>query len=115
MPIKSILSYDYGSYKGFFAENIVAQEFICSGINDIYSWKEGRSEVEFIREIEGEIIPVEVKSGFVTKSQSLKKFSHKYKTKYRTIMSANHFHIDLKNQVHRYPIYLAYRFPLLFK
>jgi len=112
LPAKNILEYDYGSYKGYYAENFVAQAFICSGIQDIYSWRERTAEVEFLREIDGKIVPVEVKSGWVTQAKSLKVFSEKYNPPYRTIMSAKNLHVDTKNNVHRYPLYFASKFPL---
>jgi len=112
LPPKAILDYDYGTYKGYFAENFVAQEFICSGVNELHSWAEKTAEVEFLREIDGDVLPVEVKSGGVTQAKSLKVFAKKYNPKYRTIMSAKGLQIDTKNKVHHYPLYLAYRFPL---
>jgi len=36
----------------------------------------------------------------------------KYSSPYRTIMSANNFYIDKRHALHRYPLYLASRFPL---
>ncbi|EKD49975.1 MAG: ATPase [uncultured bacterium] len=112
LPVKTILDYDYGTYKGYFAENFVAQEFFCSGVNALYAWRENTSEVEFIREVAGDILPIEVKSGWVTQAKSLKVFAEKYKSKFRTIMSANPLHVDEENKVHRYALYLAARFPL---
>lgn len=107
-----ILDYDYGFYKGYFAENFVAQEFHYSGTKDLYCWKGRTSEVEFLRETEGDILPVEVKSGWVTQSKSLNVFAEKYKPRYRTILSAKNIYIDRVNKMHRYPLYLASRFPL---
>ncbi len=51
------------SKKGYFAENFVAQEFRYSGIENICGWREGRAEVEFLKEENGEVFPIEVKSG----------------------------------------------------
>jgi predicted AAA+ superfamily ATPase len=112
LPPRIILDYDYGSYKGYFAENFVAQEFISSGVKDLYCWKERTAEVEFLREIEGDVLPIEIKSGWVTQTKSIKVFCSKYHSKYRTIISANNLMIDQTNKVHRYPLYLASRFPL---
>jgi len=112
LPPRIILDYDYGSYKGYFAENFVAQEFVSSGVKDLYCWKERTAEVEFLREIEGDVLPIEIKSGWVTQAKSIKVFCSKYHSKYRTIISANNLMIDQTNKVHRYPLYLASRFPL---
>lgn len=109
---KSILDYDYGSYKGYFAENFIAQEFVASGAGNLYAWNEGTAEIEFIREIAGKALPVEVKSGWVTQAKSLKIFAQKYEPPYVTVMSARNLNFDKKNGRHAYPLYLASEFPL---
>ena len=109
---KTILDYDYGTYKGYFAENFIAQEFRYAETPQIYSWREKTAEVEFLREKYGQVLPVEVKSGWVTQAKSLKVFSDKYNPPYRTVMSAKNLNIDHKNRIHHYPLYLAARFPL---
>lgn len=108
---KVILDYDYGSYKGYFAENFVAQEFISSGTKELYCWKERQAEVEFLREKDGQVFPVEVKSGWITQAKSLKVFSEKYNPPFRTIFSARNVSIDHTKKVYKYPLYLAYKFP----
>lgn len=112
LPAKMILDYGYGSYKGYFAENYAAQEFRCSGVRNLFCWREKASEVEFLREESGGVIPVEIKSGWVIKSKSLKAFMEKYRPEYRAIFSAEPLSIDRQNSLHRYPLYMAGRFPL---
>jgi hypothetical protein len=80
-----------------------AEELTC--------WRENTAEVEFLREREGLVLPVEVKSCWVTQSKSLGVFARKYNPPYRTILSANNVSVDTENKVHRYPLYLAGRFP----
>lgn len=109
---KTILDYQYGTYKGYFAENFVTQEFVAANCRNFYAWQKGRYEVEFIRNVDGDVLPIEVKSGNVTHAKSLQKFMEKYASKYRTIISARPFRIDQCNGVHNYPLYLASRFPL---
>ena len=76
------------------------------------AWREKRAEVEFLKEENGNVYPIEIKSGWVTQAKSLKVFSQKYNPPYRTIMSARNISIDTKNRSHRYPLYLAAKFPL---
>ncbi|MGZ3633251.1 MAG: ATP-binding protein [Parachlamydiaceae bacterium] len=109
---KAILDYQYGTYKGYFAENFIAQEFVGANCKDFYAWQEGRSEIEFVREIDCDILPIEVKSGNVTHAKSLQRFIEKFGSKYRTIMSGRQFKIDQRNGIHNYPLYLAGRFPV---
>lgn len=112
LPPKSILDYNYGTYKGYYAENFVAQQFIAKGINNLYSWQEDRAEIEFLRVENSAIIPIEVKSGWVTRNQSLNKYAEKYQPPYRAVFSAKTLHIDNKHTYHQYPLYMAYWFPL---
>jgi predicted AAA+ superfamily ATPase len=112
LPPKSILEYEYGTYKGYVAENFVAQEFLAKNGAQLYSWQQNRAEIEFLSVQDSQVIPIEVKSGGVTRSQSLAKFTEKYHPLYRAIFSALPLHIDLQHQYHRYPLYMAYWFPL---
>lgn len=54
----TILHYDYGTYKGFFAENYVAQSFEAVHPGQLFSWCEKTAEVEFVRQVEDKIIPI---------------------------------------------------------
>ena len=112
LPPEAILAYDYGTYKGYYAENFVLQELTFAKHKQIFSWIENKAEVEFLIEDQGNVLPIEVKSGWVTKAQSLKTFAQKYQPKLRTIMSANPLQVSEKSEVQRYPLYLTYRFPL---
>ncbi len=109
-----ILNYDYGTYKGFYAENFIAQEFSCAeGRRDrLFAWKEGESEVEFLKEVSREVIPVEVKSGNNTRSRSIQIFQNKYNSSYKVIFCAKNFGSNDEKKLNRYPIYMAARFPI---
>jgi predicted AAA+ superfamily ATPase len=105
LPLKAILDYNYGTYKGYYAENFVAQEFTAKGILNLYSWQKNRAEIEFLYPDENRVIPIEVKSGWVTRNQSLNKYAEKYHPSYRATLSARSLQIDLANQYHSYPLY----------
>ena len=45
---KTILEYEYDTYKGYFAENFTAQEFIYSGVDQLFCWKKNTAEVKFV-------------------------------------------------------------------
>lgn len=111
LPPAAIMEYDYGTYKGYFAENFVAQEFLANNA-ELYSWSEGTAEVEFLRILDTKVIPIEVKSGWITQAKSIKIFQKKYASPYRVIMSAKNLSIDNVNKVHHYPLYLCGMFPL---
>lgn len=106
-----ILKYEYGSYKGYVAENYAAQELHAAGIPELFCWEGRTSEVEFLLETFSGIIPVEVKSGWVTKSKSLNVFEERYHPPLSIVLSA-------KNAARRekrwnLPIYAAGRLPEL--
>lgn len=98
-----IHKYDYGSYKGYFAENYIAQALLAGHFDALYSWQEKLNEVEFLSEDDGQAIPVEVKSGHITKSKSADLFVEKYHSPYKIILSANNF--SLSPTAKRYPLY----------
>ncbi len=107
IPPQTILAYEYGSYKGYVAENFVAQEFRSNNNQQCFYWREGTAEIEFLRLINGEIIPVEVKSGWVTQAKSMKVFAQKYAPPSQVILSGKPFAVNRKTGVHSYPLYLA--------
>lgn len=107
---QAILKYDYGSYKGYFAENFVAQALLTTSHAKLFSWQENLAQVEFLYENEGQAIPLEVKSGWVTHSKSANIFAKKYNSPYRVTFSAKP--LAANQLLHSYPLYLAERFPL---
>ncbi len=111
----SILAYDYGTYKGFMAENFVAQELlsVLGSYKPFFAWKENRNELEFLMDFSGKLYPVEVKSGWVVKSQSLAIFREKYKPELSSILSAQNLRVNSQIKINKYPLYLASRFPEL--
>jgi uncharacterized protein len=109
---KSILEYDYGSYKGYFVENFVAQELTAAGICKLFSWHEKTAEVEFLVEVDGRVVPIEVKSGSVTKAKSLKIFSEKYSPDYQIVFSGRPFIVSKQKSTRYYPLYFTGKLPL---
>ncbi len=105
IPFNAILKQEYGTYKGYFAENYVAQQFVASGCEGLYSWGGRNSEIEFLKIIDDTIVPVEVKSGTRTKSKSFKTFCDKYAPEKRVKITANEF--IKKDDFLNYPLYLA--------
>ncbi len=67
------------AFKGFIAENFVQNELIAQGLNQTYSWEQNKAQIEFvIRNKQGEIVPVEVKSGKRTQAKSLTSYINRY-------------------------------------
>lgn len=105
----NILSYDYGTYKGYFAENFVVQQLLAIGQNRLFNWQDERSEIEFLLEHKNNILPIEVKSGNIIKAKSLEKFVGKYNPAFSVIFSANKLYWNPEKKILRLPLYLANR------
>lgn len=115
LPFSTVLDYDYGSYKGYYAENVIMQEFRAAGRDNLACWREGRAEVEFITDVDGAVVPIEVKSGWVTQAKSLGVFSQKYPPPYSVVFSARNAGSDTMPSRYFCPLYLASKFPLAFR
>jgi predicted AAA+ superfamily ATPase len=103
---QSIFSYDYGSYKGYFAENVVLTEMVAQLEKTIYSWTRNSSEIEFLTVYSENIIPIEVKAGLNTKAKSLKVFNEKYSPKSSILFSGRPIYSFRDNRM-QLPLYLA--------
>ena len=101
---KTIFNYDYGSYKGYFAENIVLTEMYAQSEQLLYSWNRNTSEIEFLLETDEDIIPVEVKAGINTKAKSLKVFKELYSPRQVFVLSGNPMNISNNEHI---PLYMA--------
>jgi uncharacterized protein len=106
---RAIAAYDYGSYKGYFAENFVLQEMIVAGESNIASWARNTSEVEFLWERDGEITPVEVKAGISAKAKSLGVYYARYNPRMSVLLSGRPATVDAGGGRLNLPLYLASR------
>lgn len=104
-----ILKYEYGSYKGYFAENFVCQELFMQDSLPLYNWQEKTAEVEFLKQIKNHVIPIEVKAGISTRAKSLKVFIEKYKPLASVILSAKAKTFDEKLSRYYFPLYLSFQ------
>lgn len=74
----------FSTFKGAFAESLVAQMIIAWEATSNYSspliyWTSGNSaEVDFLVDIEGKIVPIEVKSGKNTRAKSLALYAKRH-------------------------------------
>jgi uncharacterized protein len=103
------ISQDYGSYKGFIAENFVAQELKALGY-DLQHWDPERNtaEIEFLLPNDDGIIPIEVKSGSKKrKHKSLLVFKDKFKPKLSIKLSGMNLRFE-QDQINA-PLYLSGR------
>ena len=90
-------------YKGVLAENYVA-EILHSKNKELHYWQLGSEyEVDFLIKEQGEIIPLEVKSGDNTTSKSLNYYIKRYKPQYSIRVSTKNF--GTSNNIKSIPLY----------
>ena len=107
---KTIFAYDYGHYKGYFAENAVLTELVARWHRSPHCWQSGTSEIEFLLDIDGEVVPVEVKAGINTKAKSLSVFRAKFRPRHSLLLTAAPM-ASMGDASAHLPLYLADRFP----
>lgn len=80
----------FARFKGALAENFVMNELMAQGMTP-YFWRSGNSaELDFLIELEGEVVPIEVKSADNTRAKSF----HQFVSRYRPRVG---FKVSLKN------------------
>lgn len=94
-------------YKGILAENYVA-EVLFSKKRELYYWQldSGKYEVDFLINIEGDIIPIEVKASDNITSKSLNYYIDRYKPQYSIRISTKNF--GFSNGIKSIPLYATH-------
>jgi predicted AAA+ superfamily ATPase len=93
-------------FLGMIGENYVAQALVCNGF-PLYYWKnENTAELDFVVQIAGEVVPVEVKKGRRTKSASLNMFMKQYNCKFAIRISGKNF--GFENNIRSVPLYAVW-------
>lgn len=110
LETKHILRNGDYSFKGALTENYVAIH-LKAACNDVYYFKNNNTEVDFLTMIDGNIIPIEVKSGIRTRSNSLNRYIEKYNPKYAIRISAKNMGFD--GNILSLPLYAVYLLPRL--
>jgi hypothetical protein len=103
--ILSSIEEDNG-FLGALSENYVAQALIANG-HALFYWKnENTAELDFVLQIDGKVIPVEVKKGSRTKSVSMNMFMKKYNCPFAIRISKKNF--GFENDIKSVPIYAVF-------
>lgn len=94
-------------FKGGMTENYICTQLISSGFK-LHFWRneKGTKEVDFLLMQEGKIIPVEVKSGSNTKSDSLNEYVRLFKPEYSIRISEKNF--GFENNIKSIPLYAVF-------
>ncbi len=111
--MRSLSSLDYREilldknemFKGILTENYVACELYPKS-KELYYYTFDKYEINFLIKIEGDVIPVEVKSGRRTNSKSLNEYVRKYNPKLSIRISSKNF--GLENNIKSVPLYAVF-------
>jgi predicted AAA+ superfamily ATPase len=113
LPARVIVEGDqlFIEFKGSLTENYVAQALTTTFGDPPYYWASKReAEVDFLLESNGDIFPLEVKSGSSAKKKSLLVYQEKYQPK--VISRSTLMNLKKDGKVCNYPLYFISRFPL---
>lgn len=106
IPGEVILDEEIGPYKGFIVENYIAQELFAHYNQDLLSWQEGTSELEFLIVNGKEIIPLEVKSSSrQRKAKSLDSFINRYSPLKAFKLTGQNYGYNPNREITTVPIY----------
>jgi predicted AAA+ superfamily ATPase len=101
----------FDEFNGLLAEQYVLQEL---NHYEFFYWTSGaQAEVDFVTQLDGKIVPIEVKSGLNVKAQSLKV----YRENYNPELSIRFSLLPLKknNGLLNIPLYYSFLFPSLWR
>ncbi|HAK47310.1 MAG TPA: ATPase [Spirochaeta sp.] len=101
-----VLGKNIDIFKGMLTENFVSQTFTANNISLNYWSSSNSAEVDFIVNIEGSLIPVEVKAAENTKAKSLSVYREKYNPDFVVKLSAMNF--GFSNGIKTVPLYAAW-------
>jgi predicted AAA+ superfamily ATPase len=93
-------------FLGMISENYVAQALVCNGFQLFYWKNENTAELDFVVQIAGEVVPIEVKKGKRTKSASLNMFLKQYNSRFAIRISGKNF--GFENKIKSVPLYAVW-------
>jgi predicted AAA+ superfamily ATPase len=108
IPLQTILSTieTDNTFLGAMTENYVAQCFKTKNYRLAYWQSEGKAEVDFVLQLGGKIVPIEVKKGRRNQAKSLGVFVEKYKSGYAIRISKKNF--GFENNIKSVPLYAVF-------
>jgi len=94
------------TFIGFITENYVAQAFANKRYGLYYWTSEGLAELDFVLQMDNDIVAVEVKTGERVKSKSLNTFVDKFRPAYSIRISSKNF--GFANSIKSVPLYAVF-------
>lgn len=100
------VSDEINDFKGGLTENYV-NNTLCTNGHSTYYWESDReAEIDFIIQLNGKIIPIEVKAADNVKAKSLKIYQKKFNPEYSIKLSEKNF--GFENNIKTIPLYAAF-------
>ncbi len=95
----------FTEYEGAFVENYVANELVSTVHRNLYYWRSrgGKAELDFLCELEGRILPLEVKAGINPRSKSLRSYDLQFHPP--LLMRTNLLNLKADGKVVNLPLY----------
>lgn len=93
-------------FKGGMAENYVNVQLTVNGYSTYYWVSERGTEIDFVIQRDGKLIPIEVKSADNTRAKSLKVYMDTYKPAYAIKLSTKNFGFEDNKKI--VPLYAAF-------
>ena len=108
IPLQTILSNieTDNTFLGAMTENYIAQCFKTKNYRLAYWQSEGKAEVDFVLQLDGKVVPIEVKKGRRNRAKSLSVFMEKYKSEYAIRISKKNF--GFENNIKSVPLYAVF-------
>lgn len=104
---KNILTNNLSSdAKGTLAENYIMQQLVSIGIYPYYWESRNSAEVDFVIQLDDEVVPIECKYADNVKAKSLTVFANKYSPKYSIRVSSKNF--GFENNIKSVPLYAVF-------
>ena len=100
------MSDELNDFKGGMAENYVDIQLLINGYRTYYWGSDRGTEIDFIIQRNGQIIPIEVKSADNTKAKSLRVYMNTYHPAYTVKLSAKNFGYEENKKI--VPLYAAF-------
>jgi len=106
-PAERVVQADrlFTEYRGALTESFVAQELVAAGHAPLHYWrsKGGKAELDFLHEVDGEVVPIEVKAGLNLKSKSLRSFEQQYAP--GILVRTNLLNLKMDGRICNVPLY----------
>ena len=95
----------FTEYRGALAENYVAQQLIAANNPDLFYWRSsgGKAEIDFLGEVGGSVVPIEVKAGLSRKSKSLRSYDQQFEPE--ELVRTNLLNLKRDGKICNIPLY----------